>query len=98
MKNTVKVLEPKTCRFRNKKQKCNPHVLLFSLSPISIYTYTDALRRKCKFVHQTLLYGNEFNNSYNCHHNLSFHVTVTLFLFKTPEKEYFLFKLKGQFI
>ena len=44
----------------------------------------DALEENCKFVNQTLHYSNEFNNIIVCHHKLSFHITITLFLFKTP--------------
>ena len=31
-----------------------------------------------------LHYSNEFNNFVVCHHKLSFHVIMTLFLFETP--------------
>ena len=42
------------------------------------------LKENCKFVSQTLHYSNEFNNFVVCHHIWSFHVTLSLFLFKNP--------------
>ena len=42
------------------------------------------LDENCKCVNQTLPCSNEFNYFIVCHHKLSFYVTITLFLFKTP--------------
>ena len=36
------------------------------------------------YVNQMLHYSNKFNNFVVCHHKLSFYITNTLFLFKTP--------------
>ena len=45
------------------------------------------LEESCEFVDQTLHYFNELiNNFIVCHQNFSFHVTMTIFLFKdTPQ-------------
>ena len=61
----MKVLEPKTFHFRNKKQNSNPDILSYSLFDASISVCTDAFRRFSKnivnnFVNQTLEYSNEF--------------------------------------
>ena len=42
------------------------------------------MKKKFKFVNKMLHYSSEFNNLIVCHHKLSFHVAMTLFLFKTP--------------
>ena len=44
------------------------------------------LEENYKFVSQMLHYSNKFNNFIVCHHKvkLSFHITMTIFLFKTP--------------
>ena len=62
---------------RNKKQKCNQDFLWFSL----LY---KKRQEHSKIFNQTLHYSNEFNNFIVCHHKLSLHVIMTLFLFKTP--------------
>ena len=64
----MKVLELKTFQFN---QKCTSDFLLI-------------LEENHKFVNQTLHYSNNFKNFIVCHHQLSCHVIVTVFLFKTP--------------
>ena len=49
------------------------------------YASRNLLSTCFKFVNQKLHYSNEFNNFIVCHHKLSFHMTITLFIFKTPK-------------
>ena len=43
------------------------------------------LEENCKFVNQMFHYSNEFKKFFIvCHHKLSLHITMTLFLFTIP--------------
>ena len=82
-KNALKVFEVKIFQFRNKKQKCNTDFLLISFCAIK-FVCINAFRRNTNLLIKTLHYSNKFNNHFIvCYNNLSFHFTMTLFLFKT---------------
>ena len=78
--NFTLVLELKTLQFRNKKRKIEPDFLLFSLFAKSICQMLS--EENCELFNQ-MCYCSEFKIFIACHHKLSFHVTMTLFLFKT---------------
>ena len=69
----MKVLEFKSFRFSNEKQKRNPEFPFISLLDKKKKIVILSIKR-CIIA---------MNSKFHCHHKLSFHVTINLFLFKT---------------